>query len=131
MRLDDDVDDEMEAASIEVPLTTPPSDAVAAAVRTAHLAVRWTMRLGPTASAARSRDAPRVDMLPGKCERGRAGPDLVDMLEWGTRREPIQPRSNAGVTALRGRRSTVRRAGGFGRRRTCPGRGRCHVGRPR
>jgi hypothetical protein len=27
--------------------------------------VRWTMRLGPTASAARSRDAPRVDMLPG------------------------------------------------------------------
>ena len=90
MRLDDDVDDEMEAASIEVPLTTPPSDAAAAAVRTAHLAVRWTMRLGPTASAARSRDAPRVDMLPGKCERGRAGPDLVDMLEWGApRAEPI------------------------------------------
>ena len=88
MRLDDDVDDEMEAASIEVPLTTPPSDAAAAAVRTAHLAVRWTMRLGPTASAARSRDAPRVDMLPGKCERGRAGPDLVDMLERGARREP-------------------------------------------
>jgi uncharacterized protein (DUF2236 family) len=66
MRIDDDVDDEMEAASIEVPLTTPPSDAAAAAVRTAHLAVRWTMRLGPTASAARSRDAPGVDMLPGK-----------------------------------------------------------------
>ena len=66
MRLDDDVDDETEVPSIEVPLTTPPSDAAAAAVRTAHLAVRWTMRLGPTASAARSRDAPGVDMLPGK-----------------------------------------------------------------